>query len=455
MKTPQLLERTNPSTYINGNPLFLDFETTSIEKGTALNSKNNVVLACWDFQGEQKHLFGKEFNMQPLLEDIAKADFIVAHNAKFEMQWLRRMGLDLRSVLCYDTFLGEWVLAGNRSWGLGLDDCLARRGIGSKEAFVSRLIKMGVCPSQINKQWLLEYCATDVARTKELFFLQLAEVVNLKLTHLVYSRCLMAACLADMEFSGLTLDKEAVENEYDKVLSEHKQLSERLAEISGGINLRSTVQVAELLYDKLGFKELTRRGQPLRTASGRRLTDAGSLAQLKASNKEQREFLDTYKKLAKCNAKLTKTLHFFREVCNNHDCTFYGIFNQGITDTHRLSSSGRPILLRDAETGKEKARGIQLQNIPREYKRLIRAKQPGWLTAEADGSQLEFRVAADMGNDKIATEEIRNSVDIHTITADVFLKSGTQPEFKGLTLKEARQPAKPQTFKPLILAASI
>lgn len=54
-----------------------------------------------------------------------------------------------------------------------------------------------------------------------------------------------------------------------------------------------------------------------------------------------------------------------------------------------------------------------------------------------------------MGNDEVAKEEIAREVDIHTNTAKVFLEAGNQREFIGLSLKEARQPAKPQTFKPM------
>ena len=58
-----------------------------------------------------------------------------------------------------------------------------------------------------------------------------------------------------------------------------------------------------------------------------------------------------------------------------------------------------------------------------------------------------------MGNDQVAYDEICRDADIHASTAAVFLEAGNHPDFKGLDAKAARQPAKPQTFKPLTLAA--
>ncbi len=59
---------------------------------------------------------------------------------------------------------------------------------------------------------------------------------------------------------------------------------------------------------------------------------------------------------------------------------------------------------------------------------------------EADGSQLEFRVAAFLGQCPIATQAIVNNLDVHTDTMNVLCDAG-QPT--------TRQEAKPHTFKPL------
>jgi len=101
---------------------------------------------------------GNEFEQGELVEAIQSADFIVAHFAKFELQWLVLAGLDISRILPWDTVLGEYVLAGNRRRALDLDSVSRRRNLGSgKEDLVSSLIQSGICPSEIPEQWLIEY----------------------------------------------------------------------------------------------------------------------------------------------------------------------------------------------------------------------------------------------------------------------------------------------------------
>ena len=92
----------------------LDFETDSEQFGSPLNEENDVVLACWQIvhptgEVEKKEKWGGVYEMQELLDDIASASFLVAHNLKFELGWLKRCGLELRDVLGYDTMLAQWV----------------------------------------------------------------------------------------------------------------------------------------------------------------------------------------------------------------------------------------------------------------------------------------------------------------------------------------------------------
>ena len=80
----------------------LDYETTNIATGSAVNPDNRIVLACWDVVTPEgvvsKSKFGDEYNQAELEEDIRNAQFVVAHNSKFEQSWMRRSGIDLHDV---------------------------------------------------------------------------------------------------------------------------------------------------------------------------------------------------------------------------------------------------------------------------------------------------------------------------------------------------------------------
>lgn len=373
-------------------------------------------------------------------DEFTLASGVYTKNCKFELGWLKRIGIDLRELIVWDTMLAEWILNGNIKRGLSLSDCCKRHGIEQKKDIIGDWIRKGIDTDNIPKSWLIEYCSIDVSMTRKLFARQLVKVQEQGQLHLVYQRGLVCACLTDIEFNGLCLDEERVNHEYNQVLKEYIAAKKALEKYGSEINWRSRKQVAELLYDKLGFKECCdRRGNPRRTETGDRAVDKSAISSLIAKTKTQREFVELYKQVANLNAKLTKTLDFFKGVCSNYGGIFYGSFNHCHTGTHRLSSSGRSITLINADTQKETKKGIQLQNIPREYKKLITTKRKDWVIIEADASQIEFRIAADLGKDVVAQKEIRDGVDIHMNTVEAFAAAG-----EIIT----RQEAKPQTFKP-------
>lgn len=357
---------------------------------------------------------------------------IYTGNCKFELQWFKRMGVDISNILVYDTMLAEYVIAGNRSWDLDLDSVCSRYGVAQKGSIVKHMMKSGVCPSDIPESLLYTYGIGDTANTREMFLKQRDYIFANNLQGVVYTRCLTCTCLADIETYGMFLDGELVTKEFDIVSQKLGELDSALHRFTGGINPNSPKQLTEFVYDKLGFREITdRNGEPSRTAKGGRRADADTLAQLSANTPDQEQFKQLILARQEENTKL-KSVKKMKECVDKDGGILYAKFNQTITQTHRLSSSG----------SKHK---LQFQNFHRPYKPLFKARQDGWLLGESDGAQLEFRVAADLGNDEQARTDIREKVDVHRNTASVLWKI---PSTK--VTKTQRQAAKAETFKPLI-----
>jgi DNA polymerase I-like protein with 3'-5' exonuclease and polymerase domains len=421
---PSFLTSPDAGIYQSDNYVVVDFETTNLDKGSALTDANRLLLAVWwtPRQGFRAH-FGGVYDQAELLQDINRADFVVAHNAKFELQWLRRCGLALEDTLIWDTMIADYVDGGNR-WQLrelSLDACCERHNLGeSKGSLVSLMIKAGICPSEIPPDWLLRYCRQDVALTAELFKRQLRTNTQ---HAIVYTRCLATPVLADIEFNGMQLDGEAVAEMYADRERKYLALEQQLEEFTGGINMNSPKQVSEFLYDELCFDEVRdSRGEPVRTDTGNRSASADTISRLRYTNDRQATFLKLFTEAKELSNELTKYLRKFQDCVTEEDGFLQGAFNQCNTQTHRLSSTG----LRYR---------ANFQNFPRAYKRIFKSRNEGWLVGEADGSQLEFRVAAHLGRDETAGDDIRRGVDIHAVTADVIGCS--------------RQEAKADTFKPL------
>lgn len=433
----------------------LDLETTTLQFGSAINPDNHIVLACWRIVDREaktivdKYKFADEYDQQELADDIANSDFVVAQNAKFEMQWLKRMGVDLRKVLPCCTMLMAWVLDGNVTKPRNLSALGARYGLGSKMDVISKLIKGGkdwqMSPTEIPDSWLLEYCERDVDLTHKVFLKQLTEICSRGQQHILHVRNLTCAVLADIEFTGMELDKTAVYDEYDKVTRRLDELTKELQELTGGINLSSPKQLGTFLYDVLRFKHpKNAKGDTIKTPKGEVSTSTIALAALVPETDGQKEFVSKYKEYNRLDSLLTKNLEFFKGVCDEHDGKFYGSINQGVTATHRLASTGRPLLFK----AHKRPKSAQFQNLPRDYKRLFAPASDDYVYGEFDGSALEFRVAADLGKDPVANEEIETGVDVHSNTARELFNAGDE-ELLSLDPSEHRQASKKSTFAPL------
>lgn len=431
MSLPNFIKNPNPNIFLSDNYVVLDFETTNLNKGTATNPNNQIILAAWKCGPDHpskiktiKSKFANEFNLDDLITDCYLADFIIAQNAKFELQWLHRAGLQLEKVLPYDTILGQYVEDGNRRSPKDLDSLGSRYDIGNKLSIVSKLIKSGICPSEIPRGLLDKYCKSDVFITEQVFLRQRERLRELELLPVMFTRCIFTPVIADIELNGMHLDKDTVEDYYHEFNKCHANTLQALNDITGGINMKSPIQIAEFLYGDLGFKEITdKRGKPIRNKATKRFpdgqpkTDEATIGLLKPRNKRQREFLSLKKKISKLNKAIDTYLTPFYEIVQG-DGIVYGNFNQAVTRTHRLSSS-RP----------------NFQNFDRNFKELFSARKKGWKIGERDASQLEFRVAAFLGGDDRAYTDIIEKVDIHSFTASIL---GT-----------SRQAAKADTFKPL------
>lgn len=429
---PAFISNPNTEIYLSDNYAVIDFETTNLDRGSAVNQGNRLLLAvCYLGRshpsrdkyphGRLVH-FGSEFEQGELLEVLGRADFLVAHNAKFELQWLKRAGCDLRTVLPYCTQIGEYVIAGNRRVQLGLGPTAARYGVGAKLQLVNALIKGGVNPEDIPQDLLREYCEEDVRLTEDIFLKQRQLMRENGLLPVFYCRNIFTPVLADMEFEGLQLDSARVDAEYRKVLGEFTEAKRELDRITGGINQNSPKQLREFLYERLKFAYPTDfRGNPIRTPGGDYAVGKGVIGLLKATTPEQRGFLDAYRRIVPLKKRI-QLLESMWECCKEDGGKVYASFNQTVTQTHRLSSSGRKW-------------GFQFQNFPRAFKPLFRAGTEGCYLVEGDAPQLEFRVAAELGNDYRAIRAICEGVDVHQLTSKVM----------GLD----RTSAKAYTFKPL------
>lgn len=454
---PEFVRKPDPLIYRSNNYVYIDFETTNVDYGNPYLEENSIVLACWILGNDHpnnttgrpqiKYQWGNEFDMGALVSDIEHADYFVAHNTKFEYGWLSRCGLDNSRTLAYCTQIGEYCIAGNRRWPLKLEDSLQRWEIQGKEGHVSRLLKLGVNPADIPERWLLKYGKRDVVSGHILFLKQRRKVYKEGLYKSILTHNMFTPVLVNIEPNGMHLDEYRVREVYRRFALRQRELQARMDKFTGGINTKSNPQLASYLFQSLKFAiPRNAKGDPLLNKpnkdwpGGVPQVNKGALDKLVARTKKQKEFLTLLRELNDIISMMSKTLDkFLACVEETDDHIILANFNQTVTQTHRLSSTGKHY-------------SIQLQNQDNRFKPLYSPRHSGWFIGEADQAQLEYRVAVWLGDDKAGRYDIEHRVDAHGFTASIIFKEnwaacgGDRNTPDG---KECRRLSKPHTFKPL------
>lgn len=213
----------------------------------------------------------------------------------------------------------------------------------------------------------------------------------------------LTAVLVDMEDTGISIDMAAFQNFLGEVRQELSTLTQNIYDGAGTtFNLRSSQQLGEVLYTRLGLKSSrkTRTGQPstsqeaLESLAGNPVVDA--ILRFRKLEKIRSTYLEPLPRLTDREGRLHTT------------------FNQEATATGRLSSSNP-----------------NLQNIPvrgalGKRMRACFVARKGSLLISCDYSQIELRVLAHMSKDQALLQAFANDEDIHTRTAALIYD--TQPE---------------------------
>ncbi len=445
--------------------LVFDLETDLLDfKSPWWNDQSvDVIQVAWKLRGEPvKHHYGSLRDATEFWQDVEKAEVLVAHNVKFEAHWMLRHNFDPTDKFWIDTMILQKFIQGNRfrKGEFSLASVCEKYGETAKDPMIDNLMKSGVPTRDIDQERLMARCRRDVRTTEKVMIKQLKRLLRERRVKPALMRCQLTPILVHMERAGMTLDPERVRRTYAQFSAEHAEVKAEFDKLTGGINQNSPKQKAEYLYKVLKFPE--RRGPSGRPIRGKKTkdwpdgmpkTDKDTMDWLmtQATTEKQREYVRLARKLSKLDAALNKNLKFFRGVCEERNGQFTAEFNQCNTATDRLSSSGLPLFFQLFED----QYSVQFQNMPRIFKPLFTTDKDDYYIVETDAAQLEFRVAAFLGDDSQAKHDIQDpNFDAHCTSAAVM----QQLEYTNFLhayrngdkeYKVMRQDAKADTFKPL------
>jgi DNA polymerase-1 len=357
------------------------------------------------------------------LKEIFESETIrkIGHNIKSDIQVLKKYGINLRGIAC-DIMIAAYLLdPGKRDYGI---DILSVEWLKKDIPQVSSLLGEGknkISYSQLPIKTVADYsgkAASYLYQMKSHLMVKLDESKLLPLFETI--ELPVTSILAEMEQSGILIDKEllsALSGEYGKLL---EQLSEDVYRMAGEtFNLNSPKQIGEILFEKLQIPGSKK------TKNGSHSTNAEILEILAPDYPVIRKILE-YRELQKlCSTYIDALPMQINPVSGRVHTTF----NQTIAATGRLSSTNP-----------------NLQNIPirSEVGRRIREAfiaRDGCTLISADYSQIELRILAHLSSDPFLIQAFREDRDIHTLTASVIFSC-----FPEMVTADMRRAAKTINF---------
>lgn len=201
--------------------------------------------------------------------------------------------------------------------------------------------------------------------------------------------------LADMELTGVYVDKDTLLEIGKNLEHEIDILVDKIHGLAGEeFNINSTKQLSKILFEKLKLPVIKK------TKTGYS-TDIEVLEKLEDKH-EIISYIINYRTLSKLKSTYVDG---FIEYINKDTNRIHSNFHQTVTATGRLSSTDP-----------------NLQNIPvrtdvgRELRKIFRAEE-GEKLIDADYSQIELRLLADISEDQNMLKSFKEGHDIHTSTA--------------------------------------
>ena len=337
--------------------------------------------------------------LRPLWESTQLAKG--GQNLKYDLIVLRGAGMELKNV-AFDSMIADYLIdPGRRSHGL---DELSRRHLQHEMIPASKLLGTGKQQRRMDEvpvADVAEYAAEDADVPLRLWDRLIDELHRAALEPLFEQLEMpLVEVLADMEYTGIHVDREQLEALQVEFGERLDQLREEIQQLAGSpFNVDSPSQLAAVLFDRLGLPSVKK------TKTGRS-TDVDVLKQL-APLHPLPEKMITYRQFAKLKNSYVDTLP---QLVHPETGRIHTSFRQAVAATGRLSSTDP-----------------NLQNIPvrtpegRAIRSAFCVESDDWIFLSADYSQIELRVLAELSGDAGLQQAFHDGLDIHTqVAAEVF-----------------------------------
>lgn len=324
----------------------------------------------------------------------------IGQNLKYDLLVLKWYGATLLGNIS-DTMLMHYVTEPDGKRNM---DILSEQYLGYKPISITELIgKKGKDQGNMRDvpiEDACRYACEDADITLQLHGVFSPMVLEKRVERVLNQAELpLVKVLTDMEFEGVRIDNQFLE-QYSKVLMDEAAEAEKRVYHGAGIhfNLASPKQLGEVLFDRLKLDPNAKK-----TKTGQYQTGEDVLLKLAARGHNIVEDILTFRELTKLRNTYVDTLP---QLINPKTGRVHTSYAQAVAVTGRLSSNNP-----------------NLQNIPvrtargREIRKAFIPRDENHVLISADYSQIELRIVAAISGDPNMCEAFRQGKDIHTATA--------------------------------------
>jgi DNA polymerase I-like protein with 3'-5' exonuclease and polymerase domains len=229
------------------NVLTSDFENTTWNTGSPFDPRNKAVCLGYKHNDQVTHCEFTDLN-----NGQGGYDLYVFFNAKYDLHWYRRLGVDISEWKIWCCQLAEFILEGQKNPYPSLEDTAQKYGLGHKiDVIKLEYWDKGINTDAIPPELLSDYCKQDVDLTYAIYLKQLEQFQQNPLMFKLFKlACQDLLVLEEMEWNGLIYDTKLCEERSKEIDEKLKGLNQAMGRVYPdlSINWNSGDQLSCFLY---------------------------------------------------------------------------------------------------------------------------------------------------------------------------------------------------------------
>lgn len=463
-------------------------------KGSPFDSRNKIYVNAYKTQGSPSVLtqYSRE-GVKKISIPWATTELLVGQNIKFDLLWIWK-DPDFREWLrnggkIYDTMVAEFLLTAQQSQYCSLNKLAEKYGGTQKVDVIKEYWESGIDTCDIDPAILLPYAESDILNTEKAFLAQMEAIRRESMGGLVEGYMDHLLALVEMEFNGLYLDipgtlqlRTELEKKQADLAAQMQKICDVFTDRLGipryeftptkpkdisAILFSTPIKHSYKVVDGVYGPTAKKAGQPKTKVINELLnlggfgiptfltTEYKAKGVYQSGDKILQKILKDYKD--PLTQEFVKALQDYRATSKILGTYVYGINNKGdeqgfLPLVNKADGCIHHCLDQvKAVTGRLNSHDPNMQNVPKDFRRLFPSRYPDGVIWEGDYSQLEIIVNAYLTQSEKLINDIKSGVDFHIKRAAYVAGISYEEAVQNLerypeVWKEKRQQAKAVSY---------